>query len=583
MYRTLAFINILLTLGLIVIGGLVSADFTGLECTSWPICYAATVDKSSIYPILHRIFAGIIIVLNTFLFIKHPKEKSVRLGLFLLVLQSLLGGINFIYKLPTLVSVFHLILSFAYIAIFSQLFYPTVEKQDLNLKGYSPSAKDLVFIMLLIAFIQFFFGGIVHQTATKDVCGLGDNINILCQTAEGLSFWPSTVAAQIHSLHKYLGVLFLGFLLAFLFNIRKTISLLHGKALKQFSLLTGSLVALFLIHLFNAKRLFLLTDTTYFQVLHLLLAVIITLNLLFLFQWFKRFEEIYFGGYKHTVASDLLSLTKPRLGLLVVSTIVSGILLTGQYIDFFYLINALIFSILIVMSATTINCYMEIEVDSNMVRTKDRALPAGRIKPIYAVIQGWILFILGFSLTYLYVNKVTALLGALAFFSYLYVYTPMKRKSPAALFVGALPGAIPPVMGRTIVTGEIDGLAILLFAILFIWQIPHFMAISIYHKDDYKEGDIKVYPHTYSVAKMKICIALWTFLLALVAISGYFFGLNSKNFFIASLVVNGVFFAQSLQSFFIHDEPSYVAWARQYFWGSIIYLPLLLSLMIFLS
>lgn len=581
MYRTLALINILLTIGLIIIGGLVSADFTGLQCTSWPICYATVVDKNSIYPILHRMFAGVILLLNTFLFVRYPKEKPIRLGLLLLILQSLLGGINFIYKLPTLVSVFHLILSFAYVAIFSQVFYPTVEKLDF--KKYSKSAKDLVFMLLLIAFLQFFFGGIIHQTATKDVCGIGENINILCQSTEGLKFWPSTVAAQIHSLHKYLGVIFLILLLSFLFKIRKIFIELYGKALRQLSLLTASLVLLFLFHLFNAKRLFLLTDTTYFQVLHLILAVLITLNLLFLFQWFKRFEVACFGEYQHTFASDMLSLTKPRLGLLVVSTIISGILLTGQYIDFFYLVNALIFSILIVMSATTINCYMEIDVDANMVRTKDRALPAGRIKPIYALTQGWILFIAGFSLTYFYVNVVTALLGALAFFSYLYVYTPMKRKSPAALFVGALPGAIPPVMGRTIVTGQIDGLAILLFGILFIWQIPHFMAISIYHKDDYAEGDIKVYPHYYSVAKMKVCIAVWTLLLFLFSSSGYFYNLNSKNFFIASLVVNGLFFAQSLQSFFIHEDQNYIAWARQYFWGSIIYLPLLLSLMIFLS
>ncbi|WP_412474015.1 heme o synthase [Halobacteriovorax sp. YZS-1-1] len=583
MFRTLAFINIVLTLGLIVIGGLVSADFTGLECTSWPICYAPTVDKASIYPILHRIFAGIIIILNTILFIKKPKERAVRLGLFLLILQSLLGGINFIYKLPTLVSVFHLMLSFAYIAIFAQLFVPDIEKISEKIVSYNPKAKDFVFVMLLIALVQFFFGGVIHQTATKDVCGMGENINILCNTANGIKFWPSTVAAQIHSLHKYLGILFLLTLIVYLFSIIKTALSLHGRAFKQFSFLSSSLVILFLIHLFNAKRLFLLTDTTYFQVLHLLLAVLISLNLIFLFQWFKKFEEVNLGGYQHTFASDMLSLTKPRLGLLVVSTIISGILLTGEYIDFFYLVNALVFSILIVMSATTINCYMEIDVDANMVRTKDRALPAGRVKPIYALIQGWILFIVGFLATYFFVNTATALLGALAFFSYLYVYTPMKRKSPAALFVGALPGAIPPVMGRTIVTGEIDGLAILLFTILFIWQIPHFMAISIYHKQDYAEGDIKVYPHFYSITKMKICIAVWTFLLALSAVSGYFFDLNSKNFFIASIIVNGLFFAQSLQSFFIDDEESYVAWARQYFWGSIIYLPLLLSLMIFLS
>lgn len=167
MFRTLAFINIILTLGLIVIGGLVSADFTGLECTSWPICYAPAVDKASIYPILHRAFAGIIIVLNTVLLIQRPKEKSVRLGLFLLILQSLLGAINFIYKLPTLVSVFHLMLSFAYIAIFAQLFAPKVEKLKERISSYNPSAKDFVFIMLLISMLQFFFGGVIHQTSNK--------------------------------------------------------------------------------------------------------------------------------------------------------------------------------------------------------------------------------------------------------------------------------------------------------------------------------------------------------------------------------------------------------------------------------
>ncbi|OIQ18602.1 MAG: protoheme IX farnesyltransferase [Bacteriovorax sp. MedPE-SWde] len=279
----------------------------------------------------------------------------------------------------------------------------------------------------------------------------------------------------------------------------------------------------------------------------------------------------------------MLELTKPKLGSLVIATVVSGILLTGKFIDFFYLSFALFLTTLVVASATTLNCWMEKDVDSLMERTKDRALPSGRLKPIVALIQGIVLIAISIPLLVIYVNVDTAILGFVAFALYLFAYTPMKSKSPLALYVGAIPGAIPPVMGRTIVVGHIDPFGWILFAILFVWQLPHFMAISIYHNDDYMTGGIKVYSHVLSEKVLKILIVLLTVLLLGISVLPYFYQLSSFNYLIASSVLGGLFVLQSLFGFFTKTEEQYIVWARQYFIGSIIYLPLLMAAMIFLS
>ncbi len=147
---------------------------------------------------------------------------------------------------------------------------------------------------------------------------------------------------------------------------------------------------------------------------------------------------------------------------------------------------------LVIASACTFNNYADREMDAKMERTKCRALPAGILPGSHALLMGALLLLAG--LTLLYMTTLPALLVALAgWVSYVLVYTPLKPRSPHALFVGALAGAVPPVVGYAAVVGALDLTALMLFAFLFLWQLPHFVAISIYRGEEYAAADVPMY------------------------------------------------------------------------------------------
>ena len=174
----------------------------------------------------------------------------------------------------------------------------------------------------------------------------------------------------------------------------------------------------------------------------------------------------------------MLSLCKPRITGLVVITFMGGLWLAPGDIDRWRAIMTLIGTALLVASANSFNMYIERDADALMDRTRARPLPRAVVSPEAALILATALSAAGVPLVFLGSNLLTGLLGLLAVSGYVAVYTPLKRVSGAALFVGAVPGALPPLMGWTAVTGNLDVPGLALFAILFLWQIPHFMAIA---------------------------------------------------------------------------------------------------------
>lgn len=592
MLTVAAAVNILITFALIALGTIVHSENMALECVSWPICYQSKSQLVSTgYPMIHRFLAFIVIVINGALIFATKKNPSVdpesrkklKVGMMLLILQSALGALSVFYKFPTIMSVAHLFLSVAYILVFSHYLFPK-EGAIVEAKSYRPYAKDILSFIVFLVFIQFFLGGVLNHTTPREICGIGESASFICNEAVfGLSWWPTTLAAKVHMSHRFVGSAAYALILIFLlytFPILREIEGTTKKTLRNLLLGLGIISAL---HVFATSTLLTHVESTVALVLHLTYGILVLVFSFAFLKWFNLTELKSFGQRVPTTAGDLFSLTKPRLGLLVIVTVVSGILLTGKFVDFFYLIFALVLTTMIVMSATTLNCYIEKEVDSKMERTKDRALPAGRLKASYALIQGILLIGISIPLTIKYVNLDTAILGLIAWAIYLFAYTPLKRKSPTALYVGAIPGAIPPVMGRTIVVGEIDAFGWILFAILFVWQLPHFMAISIYHNDDYKSGGIVVYSHVLSKNILKILMNILTIILIVCSVLPFYYGLSDKNYLYVSLALGIAFLAQCAYGFFVKDEDRYIAWARQYFWGSIIYLPLLMAAMIFLS
>lgn len=214
---------------------------------------------------------------------------------------------------------------------------------------------------------------------------------------------------------------------------------------------------------------------------------------------------------------DLFDLAKPRITTMVVFTTAMGLWLAPGSIGAARTALLLFGTALLVGSANTLNCWYERETDGLMIRTRNRPLPAGRLDPWTALALGIVCGVFAIPILAIAINPLTALLGAIAHATYVLVYTPMKKVSPWALEFGAIPGAIPPLMGWTAATGALSLPGWFLFGILFFWQIPHFLAIAIYLEDDYRRGGLKV----FSVTRGPVTAARWLafYTVALVAVS----------------------------------------------------------------
>ncbi len=275
----------------------------------------------------------------------------------------------------------------------------------------------------------------------------------------------------------------------------------------------------------------------------------------------------------------LCDLVKVRLTTLVLLTTVVGFYVgAGDGMNLGILTNALLGTALLAWGAAALNQLWEREWDGRMVRTADRPLPSGRMRPDTVLALGVGTSVLGLGWLAATVNPLTCFLGAITLTSYLFVYTPLKRLTPLNTAVGAIPGALPPLMGWTAATGEfsIEGWA--LFAILFFWQLPHFLAIGWMYRDDYAKAGFAMLPvidkegkrtggQTVSHTMGLLAISLFPTLLGLAG-RVYFFGALALGIV---FVIAAIRFASQLS----------IRRARQLFLISIVYLPLLLGLMVF--
>jgi len=197
-------------------------------------------------------------------------------------------------------------------------------------------------------------------------------------------------------------------------------------------------------------------------------------------------------------ARDYWALSKPRVTLLVWATTLAGMVLAarigGWHIGGSLLFHTLLGSWFVIASANVLNQVIEVEADSRMKRTQHRPLPDGRVSLTEGLAVGVVWGTLGLAQLFWFVNPLTAALGALSIALYVFAYTPLKPKSHLATAIGAIPGAIPPLAGWTAVTGQIGVTGIILFAIQFLWQFPHFWAIAWLVKEDYDAAGFKMLP-----------------------------------------------------------------------------------------
>jgi len=275
-----------------------------------------------------------------------------------------------------------------------------------------------------------------------------------------------------------------------------------------------------------------------------------------------------------TLLRDLVALTKPRITLMVIITTAGGIWLAPSSLPWWSVLLTLLATAMVVGSANTLNCWLERDVDKHMARTKRRPLPAGRMEAKHALWLGVALGAVSVPVLTLVANPLTGLLAAVALVSYVMIYTPMKQRSPAALLVGSVPGALPPLMGWTAATDELAMPGIVLFGILFVWQLPHFLAISIFRQNEYTKAGIKVLPAVRGNAVAKRHAALWAGALVPVSLLLVPLGIAGTIYLVAAGVLGLGFFAWSLAG--LRAEAGN-RWARKLFLASLVYLPLLFA------
>jgi protoheme IX farnesyltransferase len=272
-------------------------------------------------------------------------------------------------------------------------------------------------------------------------------------------------------------------------------------------------------------------------------------------------------------ARDVLSLAKPRLSTLVVCTTAGGMWLAPTRPGAFRAAMTLACTTLVVGAANALNNYLERDVDALMRRTRDRPLPAGRVEPAVALALGLGLPAVAIPALVLAAGPLTGLLALVALVSYAGVYTPLKRRSTLALFVGAIPGAIPPLMGWTAATGRIDRGGLALFAILFLWQLPHFLAISIYLADDYARGGLRVFALVHGERAARIAAAATSMLLVPASLLPVPLGLAGPAYGVAAAALGLGLSAWALSGLSLPAGST--RWARNFFLATLGYLTLL--------
>lgn len=275
---------------------------------------------------------------------------------------------------------------------------------------------------------------------------------------------------------------------------------------------------------------------------------------------------------------DYFDLSKPGIGFYaVITTFTSFWLATQGPLDLWLLAHTLLATALVTAGGGALNQVMEIQVDSEMRRTEKRPLPAGRVAIEPALAFGVITSIGGVLWLYLSVNGLTSLLAIATLIGYLFVYTPLKKTTHLATVIGAFPGAIPILIGWTAVTNSIDWRGWVLFGILFLWQIPHFLAIAWMYRNDYARAGFPmltvVEPEGFHAGYQSVI-----YLAALIPLSllPTLMRMTGITYFSSALVLGLVFFASGAQLALKRNNQS----AKRLLLASILYLPLLLLVMI---
>ena len=271
-------------------------------------------------------------------------------------------------------------------------------------------------------------------------------------------------------------------------------------------------------------------------------------------------------------------LVKARLTMLVLLTTYVGFYVGGRGAQNFVLMfHALLGTALVAAGAAALNQLLEREFDAKMRRTATRPLPSGRLQPATVAIFGGVCSVVGLIYLALLVNLLTSVIGAVTLVSYLFIYTPLKRVTWTNTLVGAIPGALPPLMGWTAARTELGGEGWALFAILAFWQLPHFFAIAWMYRDEYAKAGFVMLPNVETDgSRTGQQAVINTVMLFAASLLPYFFNMAGMFYLVAAVLLGAGFLFFAIQ----FSRQLTLLRARQLFLASIIYLPLLLAALV---
>ena len=269
---------------------------------------------------------------------------------------------------------------------------------------------------------------------------------------------------------------------------------------------------------------------------------------------------------------NYLELCKPRITFFCLMMTGGGMILAHHKISLISVLATFVATAFSVASANTYNMVYERHSDKFMKRTQFRPMVVGKISVLNALMFATILAILSLLIFGFFVNILTAGLSLFALIFYAAIYTPLKARTPLALVIGAIPGAMPPLLGWTAADNKLTLPALALFSVLFAWQMPHFIAISLMHKKDYASAGIKVIPVVRGDDNAKIQSVLWSLCLFVFSLSLVYFKLGSIIYTVFAVTLGVIFVYMSIVGI---TKPT-PAWPRNFFFASLLYLPILI-------
>ena len=476
------------TLFLVFAGAMVTSTGSGLAVPDWPLSYGVLMPPmvgGILYEHGHRMIAatvGLLTVIQAiWLQLREPKRWLRIIGwcaVGAVIVQGLLGGLTVLFLLPPAISIAHAGLAEIFfclnvsIAFFASQWFHQIRGTE---KGDAPIGATTALVLLVYA--QILIGALMRHLhaglAIPDfplsfghiappLTSVGVAVNF-AHRAGALAVAIAVIMTYVrlrrfeprHPLRQIANMLIL---------VVPTQILLGG-----YTVWSGKQPVITSLHVATGA-------------LTLALSLLLALTARTV-GW--RTVQRTANREPRTAIRDYLELSKSRIVLMVLITTAAGFLFAAPHGSIALLLNTLIGTALVAAGTNALNEYAERDLDARMWRTRSRPLPSGRITPRAALLFASTVALIGTVYLAVAVNWLTAALGAFTLISYIFIYTPLKRVSTACTLIGAIPGAVPPLMGWTAATGSIGAGGLVAFAIVFLWQLPHFMAISWMYREDY--------------------------------------------------------------------------------------------------